>query len=148
MLTFLVLTVNCLIFIPPEHLSAWHSSLFPQNTLAIFWPGHQASWGWLEMHSQVSVPRAFPAVNNMNQASSLKLNFALGSSPITEEFSFQAVQNSSFLIHKDLHEFFAFVFIPANILSFIYSEPKGDVWPKVWIIMLLLHLNHRFQRLL
>lgn len=55
--------------------------------------------------SSVSTTRAFPAVNTTNQASSLKLNFALGSSPITEEFSFQDVQNSSFWVHKDLHEF-------------------------------------------
>lgn len=30
-------------------------SFLPQNKLAIFWPGHQASWGWLEMHFVVSV---------------------------------------------------------------------------------------------
>lgn len=56
MLTFLVFTVNCLILTAPEHLSAWHSSALPQNTLAIFWPGHQASRGWLEMHSLLSIP--------------------------------------------------------------------------------------------
>lgn len=103
MLTFLVLTVNCLILIPPE--PCLPGTVLPQNTLAIFWPDHQASREQLEMHSQVSVPWVFPAVNKINQAKSLKLNFVLGSSPITKEFSFQAVQNSPFLIHKDLHEF-------------------------------------------
>lgn len=32
-------------------------AFLPQNTSAIFWPGHQASRGWLEMHFQVSVEK-------------------------------------------------------------------------------------------
>lgn len=48
------------------------------------------------------------------------------SSPVTEELSFQAVQNSSILVRKDL----SFTFIPANTLSFIYSKSKEDIQPK------------------
>jgi len=46
----------------------------PQNTPAIFWPGHQASRGWLETpFGEWASP-----VNAIDQASTLKLNPALG----------------------------------------------------------------------
>lgn len=65
-------SLNCLILTPPEHLCAWHISLLPQNTLAIFWPGHQASRLAGNALSSVYTTQAFPAVNTTTQVCSLK----------------------------------------------------------------------------